>query len=180
MTGEVPDLQDFKEECAKQMLRSNMFQHEKKKKINLLKFPVIMAPRVLGRQVNTSSVKKSVFRNKAGETQEYSEKVLTKFSQLVEAKKLNILKIDQIGGTELRDMAEDLGLIPNKMYSKKSDVALRNELETIAGYLLHEQKRGQGVCHQYVQVSKGRFTKLDGVALLKPTLHPNHLVKKKL
>ena len=131
-----------------------MFQHKKKKKINLLKFPVIMAPRVLGRQVNTSSVKKSVFCNKAGETQEYSEKVLTKFSQLVEAKKLNILKIDQIGGTELREMAEDLELIPNKMYSKKSDVALRNELETIAGYLLHEQKRGQGVCHQYVQVGK--------------------------
>ena len=122
----------------------------------MLKFPVIMAPKILGRQVNTSSVKKSVFRNKAGETKEYSEQVLTKFSQLVEEKKLNILKIDQIGSTEIREMAEDLGLIPNQKYSKKSDVALHNELETIASYLIHEQKRGQGVCHQYVQVGKGR------------------------
>ena len=93
-------------------------------------------------------MKKSVFVSKAGERKSYSEDVLTNFSQYVEEEKLNVLKIDQLGSKEVREIADDLGISQNK----KSDLALRNELETIASYLIHEQKRGQGVCHQYVQV----------------------------
>ena len=48
--GAVPDLQVFVENCAKQLLRSNMFQQEEKQKVNLLKFPVIMAPTLLGKE----------------------------------------------------------------------------------------------------------------------------------
>ena len=114
---------------------------------------IIKIHSVAGRQVNTSNVKKSVFVHKDGEKREYSESTKTKFAQYVDEEKISILKIDLIGSKDLKQTAEDLELIPSKTSTKKSDVALRNELKTLAEYMMHEQKRGQGVCHQYVQVS---------------------------
>ena len=47
-TQEVPTLEDFKQTCAKQMLRCSLFQGEMKDDVDVLSLPLIMAPRLLG------------------------------------------------------------------------------------------------------------------------------------
>ena len=53
-TEDVPSLYDFKTRLARQMLRSSFFQNEEKEKFNMVKLPIIMAPKLLKSQVNNS------------------------------------------------------------------------------------------------------------------------------
>ena len=104
-----------------------------------------------GRQVNTSYLKKSVFVNPTAADTVYSKEVMVKVAQLVDEQILDILKIETLETKTLRNISTELGFITN-IRSRKSDIALRNELKTVVRYLLHNQEKGQGVCHAYVQV----------------------------
>ena len=50
--SEPPNLEDFKLELAKTTLRQSFYQNEPKKIYNMLKLPLIIAPKLLSRQVN--------------------------------------------------------------------------------------------------------------------------------
>ena len=60
-TKDIPSLEDFKIRMLKQMLRSSFFQNERKEIINMLKLPIIMAPKLLKEQVNSDSKKKTLY-----------------------------------------------------------------------------------------------------------------------
>ena len=58
-TSDPPDLESFKLNLVQECLRRSFYQNEPKKIYNMLKLPLIIAPSVLGKQVNTD-IKESI------------------------------------------------------------------------------------------------------------------------
>ena len=54
-TSDPPDLESFKQKLVQECLRRSFFQNEPNKIYNMLKLPLIIAPSVLGKQVNTDT-----------------------------------------------------------------------------------------------------------------------------
>ena len=54
-TSDPPDLEFFKLKLVQECLRKSFFQNEPPKTYNMLKLPLIIAPKVLGKQVNTDT-----------------------------------------------------------------------------------------------------------------------------
>ena len=88
-TEDIPSLEDFKIRMLKQMLRSSFFQNERKEIINMLKLPIIMAPKLLKKQVNSDSKKKTLY----GKEIVYSSETLAALAKLIRKREINIFAL---------------------------------------------------------------------------------------
>jgi len=115
-----------------------MFQHKSNKKFNMLKIPVLMPPKLMGRKVNSESSKKTIMEKEYS----YSEETLLKFQELVEKGSLKIGRLGDLTKKELDALGATLGLASKK----KSGEFLKLDLINLSNIFLG----GQGVCHKYI------------------------------
>ena len=145
----IPDLQSFNRNCAEQILRQALFQNEPLHDVNMLKLPVIMAPKLLGKQVNNDENKKTVFSDQTGQ---YSDETLAELTNMINSNKIDVLHLENLHVDELKSISVRLGFIRSKNSKTKSEVALRNELKLIVKEKIARISFGTGVCHKYIQV----------------------------
>ena len=108
-----------------------------------LKLPIIIAPSLLGSQVNNDVEKKSLL----DKTILYKPAVFTKFSEMIDDGRINLLGIDDMDKAALVTLGKELGLA----LSGKSGVVLRNEIKNMSKHFM----AGQGACHAYT-IKRGR------------------------
>lgn len=70
----------------------------------MLKIPIIMAPCLIGKQVNSDVEKKSLI----DKTIEYKKETFSNFHRLVQEKKINILSIHKMTYVELKQIMDEL------------------------------------------------------------------------
>ena len=136
--SEPMDLQAFKSLLLKYLMKKSYFQNEPKLELNMLKLPLIIAPSLLGTQVNYDVEKKPLLDQKI----EYEPEVFAKFCEMIDDGRVDILGIDDMDFPALVNVAKEMGLV----VGKKSQVVLRNEIQNMSKHLL----AGQGACHGYI------------------------------
>ena len=122
--SDIPDLECFKMRLVCQMLRSAYFQNEVKENIIMTKLPSIIAPRLVKKQINSDSDKKSLF-NKAVN---YGSNTMTGLAQLISKKQIDILNLDNLEASEVKRISKALHL---KGISSKSVVRLLEEVKFV-------------------------------------------------
>ena len=128
---EIPDFSLFKDELIEELLCSAMFQHKSNKKFNMLKIPVLMPPKLMGRKVNSESSKKTIMEKEYS----YSEETLLKFQELVEKGSLKIGRLGDLTKKELDALGATLGLASKK----KSGEFLKLDLINLSNIFLGGQ-----------------------------------------
>ena len=123
--SEIPDLETFKMRLVCQMLRSAYFQNEIKENIIMTKLPNIIAPRLVKKQINSDSEKKSLFNKPVN----YGSKTMTGLAQLISKKKIEILNLDNLEATEVKKISKALHI---KGISSKSVVRLLEEIKFVS------------------------------------------------
>ena len=88
----IPSLHEFKLKMVKQMLRSGFFQNEKKENVNMLKLPIIMAPKLLRSQVNNDIKKRTLY----GKEISYSSETLAALSRLIKTREIDIFALGKV------------------------------------------------------------------------------------
>ena len=141
--SEPMDLHSFKNMLLKKLMKRAFFQNEPKLDINMLKLPLIIAPSLLGSQVNNDVEKKSLL----DKTIVYKPEVFTKFTEIIDNGQIDILGIDDMNKAAVVSVGKELGL----EVSGKSAVGLRNELKNMSNHVM----AGQGACHAYTN-KRGR------------------------
>ena len=136
-TSEPLDLQTFKHILLKQLMTKAYFQDVPKLVINMLKLPIIIAPSMLGKQVNNDVKKESLLDKNIV----YKPDTFTKFSEMIDAGAIDVLAIEDMTKTELVTIGKEVGLA----VADKSAVVLRNEFKNMTKHVL----AGQGPCHEY-------------------------------
>ena len=136
--SEVMDLQTFKKLLLKALMKKAYFQNEPKLEVNMLKLPLIIAPSLLGKQVNNDNEKMSLL----DKTVNYKPEIFEKFIEMVDDGKIDILGIDKMGKKATLSIAKGIGL---EVTDKTSLVVLKNEIKNMALHVL----AGQGACHGY-------------------------------
>ena len=91
--SEIPDLSEFTEDLIEDVLCSALFQAKSEKSYNMLKLPPIMAPCLLGKQINSENLKKTIMEKQFM----YEAKIIEAFQKLVESKELRINSIRHRG-----------------------------------------------------------------------------------
>ena len=81
-TSEPPNLQEFKETLVASLLRSAFWQNEKPLDFNMLKLPIIMAPALMGKQMNHDNLKDSLLDKSI----KHSPETLREFANLIDNK----------------------------------------------------------------------------------------------
>ena len=145
---DVPQLQPFIDQLAKGVLKSAFFRRQVKEKINVLNIPIIMADCLVGTMTNTERNKKSLMNV----TKKYKKNVLANLIDMVSSKQLDILGLDNLNPSEMKNIAKKIGI----SVSKKSNTVLLEELKSLAKVFL----AGQGT------VVNQNFTKLCKITLL--------------
>ena len=142
--SEPPNLQEFKVVLIRNLVKRSFFQKEPKLLINMLKLPIIIAPSLLGSQTNHDVEKQSLL----DKTIEYEPATFTKFTEMLDRGRIDILNIDKLDVTELKSLGRELNL---KKVGDKTGLILRNELINMSKHFMS----GQGPCHAYT-VKRGR------------------------
>ena len=122
--SEIPDLETFKMRLVCQMLRSAFFQNEIKENIIMTKLPSIIAPRLVKKQINSDSEKKSLFNKPVN----YGSSTMTGLAQLISKKKIDILNLDNLDATEVKKISKALHI---KGISSKSVIRLLEEIKFV-------------------------------------------------
>ena len=122
---EIPDLEEFKERMAMQLIRSSFFQEEQKENIDMIRLPIIMAPSLLHRQVNSDSDKKTLFDKKV----KYEAKTFTALAKLIEQNTIDITNLERLSADELKNVCKEI----NIGVAKKSTVRLLEEVKSVCG-----------------------------------------------
>ena len=128
--SEIPDLQEYKELLVEDVLKSVFFQ-ENRKTWNMLKVPIVCAPSLIGKQVNTEVSKKTLLEKQFS----YKEDTLAEFQGLVNKKVFKISSIGHMNGQEIRNFAKQVGIDS----SKKSIEILKTDFNNLSGILLGGQ-----------------------------------------
>ena len=136
--SDPPSLQDFKNLLLKQVAKSAFFQNEPQLEINMLKLPIIMASSLLGSQTNNDVDKKSLLDQEIF----YLPETFTKFTEMIDAGKIDVLNIDQLKAQEVRHLGKEIGI---KNVALKSGEMVKNEIKNMSNKFLS----GQGPCHGY-------------------------------
>ena len=129
--SEVPQLESFIDKLAKQVMRSSFFQGEPKDKINILNIPIIMPDCLIGKMTNTERKKKSLMNVQ----KKYSSDVLSKLMTVISSKRLDILGLDALDTSQLKNVAKEIGI----GISKKSHTALLEEVKALTKIFLAGQ-----------------------------------------
>ena len=103
-TSDVPNLLDFKERLVKEILHSVFFQEKSGQKYNMLKLPIISAPRLIRKQVNNDVKKKTIMEKEFN----YTEETLKTFMELVDGKELKINRISDLTLPELKVLSGEI------------------------------------------------------------------------
>ena len=122
--SEIPELETFKMRLVCQMLRSAFFQNEIKENIIMTKLPSIIAPRLVKKQINSDSEKKSLFNKPVN----YGSNTMTGLAQLISKKKIDILNLDNLDATEVKKISKALHI---KGISSKSVIRLLEEIKFV-------------------------------------------------
>ena len=122
--SEVPDLDDFKQELIEDIFMSVFFQQSSKKTYNMLKLPIIIPPVLLGKQINSERLKKTIMEKEFS----YSDETLETFMDLVESKEIKINSIYDMKAPQLKQLSEKLGI----SHPKKSTEILKIDLTNLA------------------------------------------------
>ena len=80
--SEPPSLEEFKRQLIVQLLKQAFWQNEPPMEINMLKLPIIMAPGMLAKQVNTDVSKDSLLDKSV----KHSKETLREFVKMVDNK----------------------------------------------------------------------------------------------
>ena len=123
--SDPPSLQDFKNLILKQVAKSAFFQNEPQLEINMLKLPIIMASSLLGSQTNNDVDKKSLLDQEIF----YLPETFTKFTEMIDAGKIDVLNIDQLKAQEVRHLGKEIGI---KNVALKSGEMIKNEIKNIS------------------------------------------------
>ena len=91
-TQSVSDLQEYKENLVKDLLKSAFWQNQKPSEYNLLKVPIIMAPALLRQQVNNDILKESLLDKSVV----HSAETMREFVRLVDNKEIRIMEIGML------------------------------------------------------------------------------------
>ena len=142
-TSEIMDLQNFKTKLLKQLIKKAYFQNVPQLEINMLKLPIILAPSLCGKQVNNDAQKKKLLDKAVV----YEPEIFTKFCEMIDAGRIDILAVEEMNKTELVTIAREVGIA----IADKSAVVLRDELKNMSKHVL----AGQGACHGYT-IKRGR------------------------
>ena len=122
---DLPILEDFKTRLACQMLRSAFFQDEKKESFDMTRFPNIIAPRLLKKQVNSDREKETLFDKQVS----YGPETMTGLAKLIAKKGIDILHLDNLSSSQVKEISKDLCI---KAVSSKSNVRLLEEIKFVA------------------------------------------------
>ena len=144
-TTEVQDLEDFKLDLVEHILKCSFYQNEPAKQINMLKLPVIMAPSLVGKQVNRDVDKKSLLDKEI----EYNKDAYKTFCKLIQEKKINILNIHKMTLAELKSIMNELD-VP---IGERNATLLRTELENMAKIFMAGQVSIiVYACHKLIEI----------------------------
>ena len=80
--SDPPSLEEFKGQLIVQLLKRAFWQNEPPMEINMLKLPIIMAPGLLAKQVNSDVSKESLLDNSV----KHSKDTLREFVKMVDNK----------------------------------------------------------------------------------------------
>ena len=122
---ELPSLEAFKTRLACQMLRSAFFQDEIKENFDMTRFPNIIAPLLLKKQVNSDREKETLFNKQVS----YGPETMIGLAKLISKKKIDILNLDNLSSSKVKDISKDLCI---KGISSKSNVRLLEEIKFVA------------------------------------------------
>ena len=136
--SDPPSLQDFKNLLLKQLVKSAFFQNVPPLQINMLKLPLIMPSSLLGTQTNSDVDKKSLLDRQIT----YSPETFTKFTEMMDAGKIDVLGIKNLTAQEISLLGKEIGI---KNMALKSDWMVKNEIINMSNKFLS----GQGPCHGY-------------------------------
>ena len=121
-TSDVPNLLDFKERLVKEILHSVFFQEKSGQKYNMLKLPIISAPRLIRKQVNNDVKKQTIMEKEFN----YTEETLKTFMELVDGKELKINRISDLTLPELKVFSRQLGIYGEKKSGEIMKIDLIN------------------------------------------------------
>ena len=122
---EIPSLESFKVRLARQMMRSAFFQHEPKEAFDMLKVPLIIAPKLLKQQVNSDNCKETLFNQKTN----YGPATMTGLSLLIAKGEIDILNLDSMSPKQAKKVSKALKL---KGISRKSNIGLVDEIKFVS------------------------------------------------
>ena len=121
-TSEVYSLEDFKTNLVEDLFLSVCFQQKTQRKYNMLKLPIIMAPSVLRKQVNSDWTKKSLMEREFT----YTEEALAHFIKLVETRRVKINSISDLTSAELSELSREIGVYDAKKSAELMKIDLIN------------------------------------------------------
>ena len=129
--SDIPDLSVFTDELIEEVLCSALFQHKSEKKFNLLKLPLLMAPKLLRKQMNNEKLKRTIMEKQY----EYKDETIEKFQDMVQKKEIKINGIKDLGVKELGLLAEQLDL----MHGQKTNEMIKIDLINLTNIFLGGQ-----------------------------------------
>ena len=104
-TSQVPELDIFKIELVEELLKSSFFQLYLQKTHKMLKLPIIAPPSVIGKQINSDSLKETIMEKPFV----YKEETLAEFQALVDSKHLKLGDISGLTNDELKSISKKIG-----------------------------------------------------------------------
>ena len=102
--SEPPNLDEFKLDLVSTSLKRSFYQNEPPKTYNMLKLPLIIAPGLLGKQINNDFQKKSLLDKEI----KYKQETFIEFHRFIENRELNILSVSTMNVPELKEWARKL------------------------------------------------------------------------
>ena len=122
--SEPPNLDEFKLDLVSTSLKRSFYQNEPPKTYNMLKLPLIIAPGLLGKQINNDFQKKSLLDKEI----KYKQETFIEFHRFIENRELNILSVSTMNVPELKEWARKLKL---ENVADKSGELLRKEVTNL-------------------------------------------------
>ena len=124
----LPDLQTFISNLVTETLVSVFFQQPMDLEIDMLRLPLIVAPAMTGKMVNSEAGKKTLMNKDF----KYEEETLEKFQELIDSKEVNVKSIGDLTNKDLREIANKLGI----SHSSKTNEMLKIDLVNLSKIIL--------------------------------------------